>query len=98
MTSAPSPISVTKTLTTVARIGWSMKVWVKRIVAPSLMGTDGRRDAAVHGCDFGPRPGAHQAVDDDVIVRRQPALNDAQSLVDVAGPHRLRHHSAVGRH
>src|ERR1700749_2721311 len=80
MASAPSPISVRKTLSTVAKIGLSMKLWVTArscfslccqaflsALLPSALATGAGvvMDGAVLGRDLGAGNRAHQAVDDN---------------------------------
>src|ERR1700749_3257616 len=90
MTSAPSPISVRKTLSTVAKIGLSMKLWVmaRSRVQPVLsalsssaspVGAGVEFDGAVLRRHLGSGNGAHQAVDDDAVARLEAGLDHPQS-------------------
>src|ERR1700742_639960 len=95
--SAPSPISVTKTLSTVAKIGLSMKLWVMEgscfdpdVSASALTVRGGVvMEGAVLRRDLGAGNGAHQAIDDDAVARLKARLDHAQAAAKIACCHDL---------
>src|SRR5262245_16712896 len=106
MASAPSPISVRKTLSTVAKIGLSMKVWVTArsgsfqscpvaLWSALPVGAGIEMDGAVLRRDLAARNGADQAVDDDAVARLEARLDDPQAAAQLAGRHDLRLHGFV---
>src|SRR6266851_2533428 len=94
---------MTKTIeTTAAKIGRSMKKWEYRIRGSHSIGAGlqagGRRGSGArllrrYLCA---RPRAHQAVDNDVVVRRQPLGDDAQTIDDRSKRHVLRPRDILG--
>src|SRR5712671_1686950 len=78
---------MTKTIeTTAAKIGRSIKKWERRIRGPHSIGVDFRADGRCcssarslwrHLCAWAR---SHEAVDNDVVVRRQTLRDDAQAI------------------
>src|SRR5258708_9347444 len=106
MASAPSPINVTKTLRTVAKIGGSLKLCERRTAEllfqdcfslglAVAVGGGVIADRAVLGRDLGARDGAHQTIDDDAVARLQAGFDDAQSAAKFADLHDLGRYGAV---
>src|SRR5215831_6934198 len=87
MASAPSPISVRKTLRTVAKIGLSMKLWVTArscffslVVMRSALpvGAGVEVNGAVLRRDLAAGNGAHQSVDDNAVAWLEARLDHPQ--------------------
>src|SRR5262245_9004507 len=106
MPSAPSPISVRKTLSTVAKIGLSMKLWVtaRSCVQPVLstlsssalpVGSGVVVDGTVLRRDLAAGNGAHQPVDNNALAGFQAGLDHPQSAAKFAGGDDLRFHRAI---
>src|SRR5712675_2531152 len=94
---------MTKTIeTTAAKIGRSMKKWDWRICGSRSIGADLRADgrrgsgARLLRRYLCARARAHQAVDDDVVVERQPLGDDAQAIDDRSKRHVLRPGDILG--
>src|SRR6516164_10468857 len=80
--SAPRPSDVTKTLSTVAKRGRSMKKWVRRMSRTrdlALVSRRGVMDRANLWRDFCPRCRVRNALDDDLIVRREAGPDHPQA-------------------
>src|SRR6516164_7577268 len=78
--SAPSPKSVTKMLSTVAKRGRSMKKCVRRMLSGSVLVValcSSVADRAVLWRDFRPRSGVWDAVYDHFVIWRQTGPDDA---------------------
>src|SRR5262245_49758985 len=87
-------------LRTAANRGRSMKKWVRRMAwacVLALASVRGVSDGAVLRRDFYPRCRVRKAVDDDLIVLRQPGPDHAQAVAQFADLDRLGHDGAVRR-
>src|SRR5258707_7144529 len=97
-----APRMTKTTETTAAKIGRSMKKWELRIRGSRSIGADlragGRRGSGArllrrYLCAWAR---THQAVDDDVVVGRQPLGDDAQTIDDRSKRHVLRPRDILG--
>src|SRR5215471_10230543 len=78
--SAPRPNKVTKMLSTVAKRGRSMKKCDRRMLSGSVLVValcSGVTDRALPRCDFRPRFGVGDAVDDHFVIWRQAGPDHA---------------------
>src|ERR1700744_125289 len=106
MASAPSPMSVRKTLSTVAKIGLSMKLWVtarscfsfccQAFLSALAIGAGVVMDGAVLRRDLGAGNRAQQAVDDNPVGGLEAGLDHPQPTAKLARGYDLRLYGRVG--